>query len=235
MEHQLRQRRRGNTRRQVSSSPETVAGYPHLEDSGTEPQVSQAQMNSADPLAQLAFIRNTMESASVFTSVPGKGQVFIGFTALLAATIAGRYTFPSGPERWLTVWMCEAVLALFIAAFSMQRKALRAGQSLFTGVGKKVLMNFAPAILVGGLLTAVLHRSAMDAPIPAMWLMLYGIGVISAGVFSVSIVPVMGICFLSLGAITAFLPVAWIGWAMAFGFGGLHILFGSIIAKRHGG
>lgn len=233
MELRHRHRRRGNARRHgVHSSEPQTENSQHLE---TEKPSFPSPTASPDPLSQLAFIRNTMESASVFTSVPGKGQILIGMTAMVATYIAALIPYPQSSQRWLLVWMCEAILALSIGAFTMQKKAQRAGQSLFTGVGKKVLMNLTPALFVGAMLTVLLHHLDMNSPIPAMWLMLYGIAVISGGAFSVGIVPVMGICFVVLGALTAWMPVAWTDWSMALGFGGLHIIFGSIIAKRHGG
>jgi len=53
-------------------------------------------------------------------------------------------------------------------------------------------------------------------------------------VLSVPIVPVMGACFMAMGTAALLLP-AFGNWAMALTFGGLHILFGYWIAKKHGG
>jgi len=59
--------------------------------------------------------------------------------------------------------------------------------------------------------------------------------VTNAGAFSVKIVPTMGLCFMLFGACALFSPAAWANAYMAAGFGGLHVLFGLVIARRHGG
>ena len=180
----------------------------------------------------LRYIRETMERSSSFTGVSGWGEVAIGITALVAAFVAAQQaTF----KAWIAVWIAGALISLLIAGWSMDRKAQAAGMPLFSGPGRKVAFSLSPPIFVGALLTVLLYRvGAIDA-IPGVWLLLYGTGVVTGGMFSVSIVPIMGLCFMSLGAVTLFAPPAFANWLLAAGFGGLHIVFGVIIARRYGG
>lgn len=180
----------------------------------------------------LRYIRETMERASSFTAVPGWGQVAIGVTALAATYLASHQPTPLG---WLGIWLAEAFIALLIAGWLMDRKARALGAPLLSGPGRKVAFSLSPPMIVGALLTVVLFRSGLTGAIPGMWLLLYGTGVVTGGMFSVSIVPVMGVCFMVLGAGTLFAPASWGNWLMAAGFGGLHIVFGAIIARKYGG
>ena len=70
---------------------------------------------------------------------------------------------------------------------------------------------------------------------PGAWLLLYGTGVVTGGAYSVRPVPLMGAAFMGLGTIAFFTPAAWGNAFMAAGFGGLHILFGIVIWRKHGG
>jgi hypothetical protein len=98
-----------------------------------------------------------------------------------------------------------------------------------------VVLSFFPALLAGGFLTAALFVAGATDPLPGLWLMLYGTGVVAAGAFSVRVVPLMGAAFLSCGAAALFTPPSWGDTWMAVGFGGLHIAFGAIIARGYGG
>jgi hypothetical protein len=180
----------------------------------------------------LRFIRETMERASSFTGISGRGEVAIGITALLAAVIAA---YQASFRAWLGVWIGEALVALLIAGWSMDRKARRAGLPLFSGPGRKVAFSLSPPLFAGFLLTVVLYQAGLTAAIPGIWLLLYGTAVVTGGMFSVSIVPVMGLCFMTLGAAALFAPIQLANWFLAAGFGGFHIVFGILIARRYGG
>ena len=183
-------------------------------------------------MENLRFIRQTMERASAFTGVSGWGQVAIGITALLAAFIAARQ---SVFQIWLAIWIAEALVALLIAGWSMDRKARAVQMPLLAGPGRKAAFSLSPPFFVGGVLTVVLYRAGLTNAIPGVWLLLYGTGVVTGGMFSVSIVPIMGLCFMALGAVTLFTPPAYANWFLATGFGALHIIFGVVIARRYGG
>jgi hypothetical protein len=193
-----------------------------------------------DPAADLRFIRDTMERSASFTAIPGWGQVILGATALAAAWFAQQQLAQeklrqSNSAAWLKIWLAEAFLAALIAVLSMRWKANRRGLPLFTGPGRKVALGLFPPLIAGALLTFLLQRAGLESALAPAWLLLYGAGIITGGAYSVSIVPVMGLCFMATGALAVVAPAAWANYFLAAGFGGLHIIFGFLIARRHGG
>lgn len=183
-------------------------------------------------LDNLRFIRETMESATSFTAMSGWGQIAVGISALVAAGIAAQQLTVGA---WLGIWLAEAVVALVLSLWSAHRKARRLGVPLLHGPGQKFVRSFVPPIMAGALLTFVLYRAGLANLLPGIWLLLFGTGVVTGGAFSVGSVPVMGMCFMLVGAISFFCPAAWGNWLLAAGFGGLHIIFGAVIARKHGG
>ncbi|MCC6345379.1 MAG: hypothetical protein IT166_24470 [Bryobacterales bacterium] len=183
-------------------------------------------------LDNLRFIRETMERTSSFTAVPGWGGVAMGVTASLAAILAG---LQADSERWLSIWLIEALLAIGIGVYSMHRKAVRGGSTVFSAPTRKFALSFAPPLLAGCILTGALFPAGQARLLPGLWLLLYGTGVMTGGAFSVRVVPAMGACFAGLGAVCLFSPEAWGNWFLLAGFGVLHMIFGAWIARRYGG
>ena len=187
---------------------------------------------AANVVEDLRFIRDTMERSAAFTAVSGWGTVLLGGTALAAAALAARQTSSYG---WLRVWLAEGLLAVAIGLLACTWKANRRGLPLFSGPARKVVLGLAPPLVAGAFLTFLLFRSGLESALAATWLLLYGAGIMTGGSFSVPIVPVMGLCFMLLGGLTVLSPATWANWFLAAGFGGLHVIFGLLIARRHGG
>ncbi len=183
-------------------------------------------------IEDLRFIRETMENAASFTAVPGWGGVGMGVTALATACVAPH---PSSGRAWLITWLAAALVAFALGALAIYWKARRAGTPVLTRPGRKCLLSLFPPLVAGAVISGAVYAMGLTRLLPSVWLLLYGVGVISAGTFSVRIVPVMGLCFMLAGAAALFCPAAWSNVVMAAGFGGLHILFGTIIARRYGG
>jgi hypothetical protein len=198
----------------------------------TPPERPGAPALHARAMDNLSFIRSTMERATAFTAVPGWGGVAMGLTALGATVLT--YRSPS-VNQWLAVWLSASVLAFAIGGWAMVMKARRAGTTVFSYSGRRFVLSYVPPLAVGALLTLVLVRAGLYSALPGTWLLLYGTGVVTGGAFSVRVVPIMGLCFMALGAIALLAPPGWGELLLAVGFGGLHIIFGLIIARRYGG
>jgi hypothetical protein len=179
----------------------------------------------------LQFIRDTMERAAAFTAVPGQGGVVIGFTAFAAGWIARHHSISS--QCW--IWLVEGFIAAALGIEALRRKSNRIASPLSSRSAKRALLSFATPIFAGAILTLALFRANQIGLFAGIWLLLYGVAVVTAGAFSVRIVPVMGFCFLFVGALALFTPSDFANMWMTIGFGGLHVIFGFLIARQHGG
>jgi hypothetical protein len=182
-------------------------------------------------LADLRFIRQTMEGAAAFTTLSGAGMLVIGLSALGAGLLAGSVTGPA----WLRVWIAEAALALVIGVLSTLHKTRTARLPVLSGPVRKFGLALAAPSLAGAVFTLALARADAHALLPGAWLMLYGIGLLAGGAFSIRLVPIMGVCFLVLGVVTTLAPPALGAAGLALGFGGLHVVFGALVVRGHGG
>ena len=199
--------------------------------------------------SSLRFIRETMARTGTFTAVPGWGGVAMGATAVVAAAFAARQTTVFD---WILVWTAAACTAVVVGVWTTGAKARRGGDPLLSGAGRKFVLGLLPALLAGLVLTVAVYAYEIGAGgeyfarraqlltasrqlLPGLWMLTYGAGVTSAGAFSVRLIPLMGTLFMLAGALALMAPAGWGDAFMAAGFGGLHVVFGVLIARRHGG
>jgi hypothetical protein len=180
----------------------------------------------------IEFIRETMVRSAAFTAVPGQGGVAMGAIGVLTAVMASQTTTP---ERWLATWLVAAVVAAPIGLTATIVKAKRHHVALWSASGRRFMQGFLPAIVAGAALTLALVRADRIELLAPTWLLLYGAGILAGATASISVLTWVGALFMALGvgavATSGQWPDVWLG----AGFGGLQIVFGIIITRKHGG
>jgi hypothetical protein len=180
----------------------------------------------------LRYIRETMERSAAFTHVSGLGGVGMGLVALGAAAFASRAPTPG---RWLVIWLAAAAVSFAVSALMMARKSRAEGVPLLSGPGRRFAWNMIPPLGAGGVLTAALVKAGQFGLLPGTWMLLYGVSIVTGGSYSVRLIPSMGALFMILGLAALASPATWGDAYMAIAFGGLHIVFGLVIWRKHGG
>ena len=180
----------------------------------------------------LVFIRQTMERSATFTAIPGAGGVGMGVIGLLAAGIAAAQ--PTG-DRWLATWVGAAAVAAVVGLAAMSRKARAAGMTLTGANARRFALGMAAPFVAGAAITYELWAMRNFTVMAPSWLLLYGAGVLTGGMFSVPVVRAIGVCFMAVGLAAILAPPEWGNGWLALGFGGLHVAFGLYIARNHGG
>ncbi|HJU41432.1 MAG TPA: hypothetical protein VJ691_01410 [Vicinamibacterales bacterium] len=173
-----------------------------------------------------------MERSSTFTAIPGAGGAVMGMIGLVASAVAARQ--PMG-DRWLATWLGAAAIAAVAGLFAMVHKARAAGLSL-TGVNaRRFALGMAAPFVAGAAITYELWAVGNFTVMAPSWLLLYGAGVLTGGMFSVPVVRLIGVCFMAAGIGAILTPPEWGNVWLGFGFGGLQVGFGVYIARYHGG
>lgn len=187
---------------------------------------------SSQAADNLLFIRSAMERSSTFTAIPGKGGVAMGIVAFAAAVAAASQ--PNG-ERWLLTWLAAAAIAAVIGLAAMAHKARQAGLPLAGPSARRFALGMAAPFVAGAAITYELWAVGNFTVMAPAWLLLYGAGVLTGGMFSVPIVRAVGLCFMAVGIAAIATPHQWGNLWLAVGFGGLQAGFGIYIARNHGG
>ena len=118
----------------------------------------------------------------------------------------------------------------------MSIKASRAGVTLTSSpAARRFFVSYFAPIIAAAVITLMLTRAQWFDAMPAVWLLSYGASFISSGAYSIRVVPQMGVCFMLLGAAASVVSFPVANILLGAGFGGLHIIYGLIIARNYGG
>jgi hypothetical protein len=205
-------------------------------------------MNREEAQARMQEIQRIMERATLWTLLPGTAAV-IGGLLVLAGCAASYAMFRSldfadilnlslrGQVAFCVMWFAIGVVGVLVEVVFTAQAAKRQGLSPSIRSARVAAFSMTPGVIVAMVLTFKFliplepRREEIQYIVP-VWMMLYGTGVYTAGLFSLRPPRVLGITFLVAGvvALLAFQEYGLV-WAAA-SFGLLHLAFGFYVLSK---
>jgi len=209
-------------------------------------------MNHAEAKARMEEIQRIMERATLWTLLPGTAAVIGGLLVLAGCAVsygmirsldfAAMLDLPSGSQAaFCVMWFVIGVLGVVIETAFAARAAKRQGKSLTARSARVAAFSMTPSVVVAMVLTLKFLVALEPRPdevryIVPVWMMLYGTGVYTAGLFSIRPPRLLGITFIVTGivALMAFPQYGVVSAALSFGL--MHLVFGFyVIGKQRQG
>ena len=191
-----------------------------------------------------------MRESSKFLSLSGFSGIFAGVFALAGAWLGNLVfqqfvdrelllgTFESSYKQLiiLAILICVAVLlfSLLFAFFFSSRKAHKQGVKLFDETSSRLLFHMAVPLAAGGVFSAALvyHGGTFIYLISPVMLLFYGLALINGSKYTYHEIKALGLLEIALGiAALFFMGHGLLFWAI--GFGGLHIVYGTLVWYKH--
>jgi len=209
------------------------------------------KINSTNPNEDLQAIREIMERSSKFLSLSGLSGIFAGICALIGTAMAWflilgnaniryhEYIQGSGSPSASILSLYLAIDALLILGFAVlgavyfsYRKARKAGQAIWTGSARRMIIHLMIPLVAGGLFILILmFRNHLDMIVPAM-LIFYGLSLVNAGKYTLGEIHYLGLTEIALGMLAGvFIQYGLFIWMI--GFGVMHIVYGMVMFYRY--
>ena len=195
-------------------------------------------MNANWAEENLKTIRNLMEHAGLYRRALAPVAIIVGVLGLLAAAFAQAIGWTE-PNRFAAYWMGVGVVSMLSALLLVRRQALKGGEEFWSPPARRVAQAMTP-MLVGGLglgLLELLHAPMERDGIrlAAIWMILYGGALHSAGFFMQRGPRLLGWIFVVIGiiclGISEFGKTSWLvdnqaHWVMGWAFGVNNLAYG---------
>ncbi len=182
-------------------------------------------------LGTLNYIRASIDAAGAF-AVPGTAGIAMGLVGVAAAGVA---SIPALAAHWLIIWLVAATVGAGVGVILVARHRSGIGLPLYRGPARRFVLCLCPALLAGGVLTAVLYQAGEAQLLPGVWLLLYGCAVLSAALMTapamMRLIGTMGGLFVVCGALAFEISPRWHNVLLGGGFGLLHLVFGYLIGR----
>jgi hypothetical protein len=207
--------------------------------------------NSTNPKEDIQAIREIMERSSKFLSLSGLSGIFAGVCALIGAAVAWFIILDSGQVQY-NEYLCSVgaspfnqvsinlgidalivLMAAILGAFYFSyRKAQRSGQKLWTNSTRRLLAHLLIPLVSGGVFALILVLRNNIELVASVTLIFYGLALVNAGKFTLGEIHYLGLTEIALGILAGiFVHHGLLFWV--FGFGVMHIVYGTVMYYRH--
>ncbi len=145
---------------------------------------SGADMDLHEALSQIAEIRHQMARTEVFRGYRALPVALSGMLALLASLIQQGWI--RDPSRqigaYLTLWIGAAVVSAMASGLGLLARRRYTSSTWSREATRLALEQFAPCLLAGGMMTAVVATSRPESlsMLPGLWQLFFGLGVFAS-------------------------------------------------------
>ncbi len=205
-------------------------------------------MDRAEATARMEEIQRIMERATLWTLLPGMAAVVGGILVLIGCGVsygmirsvdfAAMLEMPIGQQAvFCVMWFVIGVTGVLLETVLTARAAKQQGMSPTVRSARVATFSITPPVLVAMVLTVKFLIPAQPQPeeiqyIVPVWMMLYGTGVYTAGLFSIRAPRVLGLAFIAFGIVALMALQQYGVITAALSFGLFHIVFGFYILRK---
>ncbi|NUQ65555.1 MAG: hypothetical protein HUU20_24060 [Pirellulales bacterium] len=205
-------------------------------------------MDADEARDRMQEIQRIMERATLFTLLPGTAAV-AGGLLVLAGCAASYAMFRSldfadmlgislgAQAAFCVMWFAIGVLGVLLEAVLTTRAAKRLGLVAPDRPARLAALSLTPSVAVAMVLTVKFLIPLEPRPeevqyIVPVWMMLYGTGVYTAGLFSIRAPRVLGVAFILMGIVALLFFPGYGVVSAALSFGLLHVVFGLYVVHK---
>ncbi len=195
-------------------------------------------MKQKQLMQDIQYIKDVIHSSLHYTNLSGIAAILSGIVAIIGCGcsyfIMQQHAVQSISWELVAIWTLVFLASVIANVYFICRKARKTGEPAWSRLARLIIYALSPSFLVGASFTLFLAYEGHALWIPGFWMVTYGLGVWSAGLFSIPEPRWLGAAFMITGLITLFFFVEYSLIMLAISFGCYHIIYGIRLFLRYG-
>jgi hypothetical protein len=178
-------------------------------------------MTSKEAEQTLSLIRGMMERSTRYTNLSGHAGIAAGVATIVGCAMRTWLNTP-----FLSTWIGVLIAATAASIYFTAAMAKANGEPPWSRQAQTVALAFTPAFVAGLVLTAVLAQVGQAPLLPGIWMLLWGVGALAMSLFTPRSFCLLGVSFMTAGALTLFARPIDDVLSMGLSFGMIHLAYG---------